>query len=307
MISSIKKCKKIIKSFINTEKYIDETIRFELLKQDYEKEILKFTGESILNYKNQGVPQIIVSLTTYNKRIYDVHLVIESLFRQTIMPNKIILWLAEDEFDDMTIPRILKNLELKGLEIGYCKDLKSYKKLIPTLEKYTNDIIITVDDDILYPIDFVENLYKEYKKDEKNIYFYIGHKIILNDGKVQPYCKWKFNYQGLEKTFLTLPTGVGGILYPPKILDKEVMNIKNMFELAPKADDIWFKAMGLLKGVKCKKIKLNEEFSKKFVQIKSGQDIALHLINLGENQNDIQLKAVFDYYNLWEKLKGEKN
>lgn len=306
MISSIKKCKKIIKSFISIEKYIDETIRFELLKQDYEKEILKFTGESILNYKNQDVPQIIVSLTTYNKRIYDVHLVIESLFRQTIMPNKIILWLAEDEFDDMNIPRILKNLELKGLEIGYCKDLKSYKKLIPTLEKYTNDIIITVDDDILYPIDFVENLYKEYKKDEKNIYFYIGHKIILKDGKVQPYCKWKFNYQGLEKTFLTLPTGVGGILYPPNSLNKEVLNIENLIILAPRADDIWFKAMGLKNEFKCKKIKLNDEFSKKFIQIKSGQDIALHLTNLGENQNDIQLKAVFDYYNLWEKLKDEE-
>lgn len=306
MKQSLIKVKKLLKSLLYIEKYIDETIKYELLKQDYDKNLLICNEQNILNYHTDKEPQIIVSLTTYSKRIQDVYLTIESLFRQTIKPNKIILWLAEDEFNDINLPILLKILQNKGLEIGFCKDLKSYKKLIPTLKKYPNDIIITTDDDIIYPIDFIENLYKEYKEDEKCIYYYIGHKIKIKDDKIMPYKHWEFNYQGEEKTYLTLPTGVGGILYPPNIFSSEILNEDLFTKLAPKADDLWFKAMSLKNGVKCKKIKLNEEFYKKFIQIKSGQDIALYLENLVQNDNDRQLRNIFNYYNLWDRIKEQK-
>lgn len=305
MKSILLKAKKLKKAFGKLYN-LDEKIKENLLIIDYEKTILESNLENILDYKKNSEPQIIVSLTTYSKRIYDVHLTIESLFRQTIMPNKIILWLAEDEFNEENIPYILKRLEKKGLEIGFCKDLKSYKKLIPTLKKYPNDIIITIDDDIIYPYDLIENMYREYLKDKNCIYFYRGHKMTFDKNKnINNYNKWIGDYQGEEKTFLTLPTGIGGILYPPNCFDKEILGELQFMKLAPRADDIWFKAMTLKNEVKCKKIKLSKEFHKKFIDLEDGQDIALSKINVGENQNDIQLKAVFDYYNLWEKLKDE--
>ncbi|MGL5902329.1 MAG: hypothetical protein ACRCZO_06530 [Cetobacterium sp.] len=305
MRSVLLKAKKLINAFKKLYN-LDEKIKENLFIIDCEKSILEDNLNNILSYKENEEQQIIVSLTTYNKRIYDVHLTIESLFRQTVMPNKIVLWLAEDEFNLENIPYMLKKLQKKGLEIGFCKDLKSYKKLIPTLKRYPNDIIITTDDDIIYPYDFIENLYKEYLKDNQCIYFYRGHKITFNKNKtINKYDNWIGDYQGEEKTLLTLPTGIGGILYPAKCFDKEILNENQFMKLAPKADDIWFKAMTLKNGIKCKKIGLAKEFYKKFINLEDGQDIALSKINVGENQNDIQLKAVFDYYNLWEKLKDE--
>lgn len=277
--------------------------QLEQIKINYENSILglKDNEDDNLN-KNTG---IIISLTTYNKRIYDVHLVIESLFRQTMQPKKIILWLAEDEFNENNIPIILKKLKQKGLEIKFCQDLKSYKKLIPTLQLYWNEPIITVDDDIIYPFDFIENLYKKYKKDAHKIYFYIGHKIKIKDKRVLSYKKWEFNYQGLEERIDTLPTGVGGILYPPNSLNKEVLNINKFMKLAPTADDIWFKAMSLLNGTYCQKIYIPEEFLNKFIRINRSQDIGLFKINVGNNKNDIQFKNVFEEYDLTEKLNHE--
>ncbi len=47
----------------------------------------------------------------------------------------------------------------KGLTIDWCEDIKSYKKLIPTLKKYPDAIIVTADDDLIYDNKWLEQLY----------------------------------------------------------------------------------------------------------------------------------------------------
>ena len=44
------------------------------------------------------------------------------------------------------------------------KEYKCFKKLIPTLNRFKEDIIITTDDDVLYPYDMIEIGLKEFKK-----------------------------------------------------------------------------------------------------------------------------------------------
>lgn len=292
----LKKIKKYLK--------IEEEIRRVNLTLKYEQDILDRKDQIFLDSKND----LVVSLTTYSKRIYKVHLVIESIFRQTMKPKKIYLWLSEEEFSYETIPNILKKMEKNGLIIKFCKDLKSYKKLIPTLKLEQDSPILTIDDDIFYSYDFIERIYKEYKINPEFIYFYRGHKISLNERKeIKNYNQFKHDYQGLEPSIFLLPTGVGGVLYPPNSLNKEVFNEEVFFKLAPTCDDIWFKAMSLKNEIKCKKVYLETDFAKKNIDILEEQEIALSYVNLGKgkNQNDVQLKAVFDYYNLWEKLKDE--
>jgi hypothetical protein len=263
--------------------------------------------ERALHSTEQGVAQfkmeeenIIVSLTTHGKRIFDVSLVIESLFEQTVKPNKFILWLAEDEFNETTIPLVLKRQQKRGLEIGFCKDIKSYKKLIPTLEQYPDQIIITVDDDILYPYDMIENLYKGYLSDTTCVYYCRGHKMTFDKReRLKPYNSWFFDYQGEEKSLYVLPTGIGGVLYPPNYFHQDVLRTDLFTKLAPTADDIWFKAMTLLNGVFCKKVSC----SMKAIDLYNYQDIGLWITQNRDGGNDIQIKQVFDYYNLWDKLK----
>jgi hypothetical protein len=242
-----------------------------------------------------GDTDLIISLTTYGKRIHEVYLPIESLLQQTLKPGKIILWLSKDEFNENNIPLILKKQRERGLEIAYCEDLRSYKKLIPTLQVYPNATIITVDDDVIYPFDLLENLMRGHKENPNTVICYRCHKFTYNNsGKLKPYCKWLTDYKGEELCFDTLPTGVGGILYPPNCFHKDVLQKDLFTKLAPTADDVWFKAMTLLNGIPCKKT----SFVTKIITLQNNQDTALERINVAGKRNNIQIKQVFDYYKI---------
>ncbi len=114
--------------------------------------------------------QIIVSLTSFPARINIVVKTIKTLLTQTLKPDAVILWLAPEQFPngEKDLPQELLDLRQYGLTIDWYKDIRSYKKIIPTLKKYPNAIIITTDDDIYYAPDTVESLYKSYleHKDE---------------------------------------------------------------------------------------------------------------------------------------------
>lgn len=284
--------KRGIKNFLRPELAISATEQsFRLL--NIEKNCMGITTDAHLEN------EIIISLTSYNKRIFDVSLTVESLFQQTLKANRIILWLAEDEFKEKRLPMKLTKLTERGLEIRYCEDLKSYKKLIPTIQLFPDAIIVTVDDDIIYPDDFLENLIFHHKENPEHILCYRARQFSYNwRGKLRPYMKWKIASHKQPASLSILPNGIGGILYFPGCFD-EALNRKDLFmRLAPKGDDIWFKAMSLLKGVKCKVIPVERPFFEKFVVIQSGQDIALYHENISSKENIQQIKQVFSFLNL---------
>jgi hypothetical protein len=246
--------------------------------------------------------KIIASLTTYGERINTVHLAIETILNQTKKADTIILWLSEDEFNIHTIPENLKNLQIKGLEIKFCKDFKSYKKLIPTLKLYPNDIIVTFDDDIYYKDDVIELLYNSYLNEQNIIHCIRGHKMkFLSDGSLTSYDKWDMCIDSSEASFDIFPTGVGGILYPKNCFYEDICEENLFMKLAPYGDDIWFKAMSLKKMIKSKIVKNDSiGYSKTLNYIGNTQDNALWLRNKDElNGNNQQIKNVFSKYNLF--------
>ena len=122
-----------------------------------------FNGLVVTNEKR--VPQIIVSLTSYPDRIYDIHYCLYSLLNQNFKPDKLILWLSKEEFPklDENLPSRILKLKKHGLEIKWTeKNFRSYNKLIHSLKEYPNEIIVTADDDIFYPGDWLESLYENY-------------------------------------------------------------------------------------------------------------------------------------------------
>lgn len=248
---------------------------------------------------------IIASLTSYGRRVQTAHLAIKTIMNQTKKADKIILWLADSEFTIDSIPRSLQNLQDEGLGIKFCKDIKSYKKLIPALTEYPNDIIITFDDDIYYKNNVIEILYDSYLKERNVIHCIRGHRIkFLPDGKVDLYNNWDMCIDSSEVSFDIFPTGAGGILYPPNSLYEDVVRDDIFMKLAPNGDDIWFKAMSLKKCVKAKVV-AHEEFgySKSLNYIENTQADALWLQNKNEdNGNDQQIKNIFFKYKLFEML-----
>lgn len=246
---------------------------------------------------------VIVSLTTYSKRIYDVHLTIASIMEQTMKANRIILWL-DYSFEHQTLPQALQILQNKGLEIKFCKDIRSYTKLIPSLKNFPNDIIITIDDDIIYDFDLLEKLITAYIKDPSFIYCNRQHMMKKDKkGYLRPYRDWLWASNNPDANILNFPTGVGGVLYPPHSLDQEVFNESVFLDICKYADDVWFKAMAMKKGTLSRKVYTHSNKSTDYIEIDNVQDIGLRNINtLGEELNDKQIKAVFHKYGLFTLL-----
>ena len=269
--------------------------------------------ENTLNCNQMGITEdrlcdheVVVSLTSFGKRVYDVPVVIESIMQGTVKPNRIVLWLAEDEFKGKPLPKALEMQKDRGLQVEYCEDIRSYKKLIPSLKMYPEACIITIDDDAIYEYDFLDRMIEAHGKHPRSVCGTRVHKIKLGpDGRPLGYTSWDLYKADVDKASkLHFATGVGGILYPPHCLSPEVLNQKAFSDLAPFADDIWFYAMSLMNDTQVVKV-----FSRKpngdFVELPSAYESALFAQNTNpENcRNDVQFKAVFEKYDLYEKLK----
>lgn len=261
------------------------------------------SSEPITRSNEAGETELIVSFTTYSKRIYDVHLVIESIALQTKKPNRVILWLDESEFNFENIPIILKKQVLRGLEIRFCPNYRSYKKLVPALNSFPNANIITIDDDIIYPHDMVELLMLEHQSYPEFVLGHRVHKLKVKNKKILPYSHWDHNIESDISGFNIVPTGAGGVLYPQGSLALDCTNVDEFSEVAPNADDIWFKAMSLLNSRQCKKVGGNRNYTSYFVPILNSQDIGLYNDNVNEGGNDFQIQKTFEKYKqLIEKL-----
>lgn len=252
------------------------------------------------------VPPIIVSLTTYSKRINQVHLAIESLFQQSCRAEKIVLWISGKDFSPDDIPYALRNQCKRGLEIEFCdEDLGPYTKFYYALKKYPDRLILTVDDDLLYPADMIDQLYRSYLRQPDTIFCHRAHLMKLGEaGAVLPYMQWDLCTSQGSASGLIFPTGVGGVLYFPGCFDAEILNREAFMRLAPKADDIWLKAMSLKRGTPCRVVEDPREWTQRFLFIEGSQKYALKHENMhGEDGNDVKMRAVFDEYGLWPLLR----
>jgi len=137
---------------------------------------------------------IIVSLTSFSHRVNDVYLTIESIFQQTQKASKVYLWLAEKDFPnrEKDLPKSLILQTERGLTVKFCEqDLGPYTKFYYTLKENPQSLIITVDDDILYPFDTIDQLYRAYKKEPNVIHCQRAHRMAKdNQGGLIPYKKW---------------------------------------------------------------------------------------------------------------------
>lgn len=299
--------KKILHSFTKSarknkrrasEARLTNQLRFTQYEVFYRNKVIESQTPGIGN----GVPETItISLTSYGPRIETVYLTIESLMQQSLKADRIVLCLSESEFSEADIPASLKNQRARGLEILFCEeDIGSYQKFFYTLQKYPEDIVITVDDDLIYPIDLVDLLYQAYLKEPEVIHCNRAHQILLaKPGHLLPYKKWKFD-SALDKASLcTFPTGVGGVLYFPGSLNDAVFDKETFLKLAPNSDDVWLKAMSLRNSVKCRKVQSRSSFWEKAIIIPGSQVVSLKRKNKHrQNGNDQAIAQVFNKYDI---------
>ena len=242
--------------------------------------------------------RIIVSLTSYPGRFAHIHTALKSIMLQTVQPDKIIVWLDEDVTREQFTAEMLA-LEQYGIEYRPMSgDLKPHKKYFHAMQEYPDDIIITVDDDLIYAKDVIESLIKTHKRYPKAVCARRVHKITKKpNGEIAPYNEWLGEYCGCDTpSHALVATGVGGVLYPPHCLYEKAFDEKLITELSLKADDIWLKFMELLNDTPvvwapCK-IPMPDLIEKE-------QATSLKSENVGKNKNDIYFMNVQNYFHVY--------
>lgn len=253
-------------------------------------------------------PELIVSLTSIPERWGTLHLCLDSLLRQSTRPDRLILWLGlpsnkENNQVCQSLPGTLEKLKERGLEIRWCRDTRSFKKIIPALRAYPDALIVTADDDFLYPRNWLKELFEAYKREPHYIHCHRAHLMRYDaEGKLLPYREWSYCSPDVRGPSLDLfPTEGGGVLYAPGHLHSEVLN-ENAFEsLCPSADDVWLKAMSLLNHVPCKKIR-SSCYGFEPIRIPNNRD--LQSANVAGGGNDSQIEAVRQRYGTFRRPAG---
>lgn len=139
------------------------------------KEHYSYTGDPFTHWlsqpsgiaSNTGDEQVVVSMTTHPPRIRTTYLALESILRQTRKPDKIIVYVAREDFPsgEDAIPLTLRQLKNRGVEIRFSDtNYRVATKLIPALIDFPEAVIITADDDRVYSERLLEILLSQHTK-----------------------------------------------------------------------------------------------------------------------------------------------
>ena len=210
----------------------------------------------------------------------------DCLQNQTILPDKIELWIEEN--DKSLLPEKIYNF--KGVDIKFCENgLYSYKKIIPTLKEGDDRFIVTFDDDILYTLNSLEALVTKSKEFPNDIIANRLHEIKLKNTLPDIYSNWQKNC--VSENHLSFFTSGGGALFPPNSFYKDILDKKIFMEICPSADDIWLNWMAKLNNKKIRYSGIDKKYTLIKI-IKSG----LYKKNVKQNFNDVQIKRIIEKY-----------
>lgn len=257
---------------------------------------------SITTAQQEEKQTIIVSFTTIDSRINYIKPMVDSILSQTVQPDRLEVYLSDHPslfiggidqgIPPDKVPQFLRDYEKqRKLTLKYTDNIGPARKLIPCLQENwgTNNIIITVDDDVIYPSHTIENLVTAYKQ----------HGCVITMRGKQPtfnkynvieanYLRWhplKHQYKDLH-AFIT---GAGGVLYKTSFFSEKVLNIKMLLETCPLADDIWFhfcrtenRTPAFIFGL----------YANSLPEIDMPNKKSLWQINVGHNQNDVAINKM---------------
>lgn len=268
--------------------------------------IEKYDGYGINKEKKSD--NIIVSLTSYPKRIDEVKYTIYSLLNQDIKPDKVVLWLSSNEFPckEENLPDELLKLENNGLTIKWCEYNRSYKKLLPSLKEYSDSIIVTADDDLYYPPEWLKILYTHHRKYPSDIVTHRSRRIAFENNDVKNYIDWEVSREEMDASYLNFFTTGGGTLFPPDTFKEQVFDTELYEDICPTGDDMWFWSMAVLNN---KKIRVVPDSIWELTYVNPARDLVFYkdtLWSYNETHNDEHFRKLLNEFpEVYDKIKKD--
>jgi hypothetical protein len=185
--------------------------------------------------------KLVITLSSWNKRIGNCHKVISDMLYNTFTPDEIVLNLAKPDFgvpvdknpdlyelvQNGVFPKDLYELikDNSIIRVNWYDDAgyRSWKKYIHVSQYYKpNDVIIAIDDDVLYKETFIETMVKSY--------YEYGRKHPISS--IRSFCQGAIGICGYAFLFTPKFITFGPELYSKDILykfpeDNHILNVVN--------------------------------------------------------------------------------
>lgn len=232
-----------------------------------------------------------VTMTSYPARFETLEWTLRSILRQTVAPDRVVLWLARD--DEAKLPDNLRRLG--KLEVRTAEDFRSFKKIVPAISAFPGDTLVTADDDVYYPPDWLERLV-DARLAGATVAAHRAHRVTLIGDLPRPYREWDWSIRAPDNSGLIFPTGVLGVLYAPGVFHPDVTNADKFLRLCPSSDDIWLYWMHRLKGNRATKI----GGKMRVLEWPASQATNLRSENLAGQGNDAAIRALVSEYSFPE-------
>lgn len=218
----------------------------------------KLRREATLALRPHDRQRVIVSLTSYPQRIDYVADVVRSLFAQLRLPDLTVLYLSEDQFPDgvKSLPPNLTACLGRDFQIRWVRgDMRSHKKYLYAVRDFPEDLVITVDDDIVCRNTLVGDLLDAHARHPHAVAAIRTHLMEFDSGgALLPYSDWQMEVGNPRPELCDRPsmrlfgTSGAGMLFPPGSLPAAAFDTEAIGETCPNADDVWLKAMTAIAG-----------------------------------------------------------
>lgn len=212
------------------------------------------------------------------------------------MPKKVFLYL-DNSVEPNKVPREVMLFVERGLEIIFVSDdIASHNKYFYVLQNFPDEVIITVDDDVVYDKYTFYNLVRTHQKYPNTVCATrVTYMMFDAENKIAPYNDWLSEYdQLLCPSKRLLAVGVGGILYPPHIFIEETFDKAQIMRLALTADDLWLKIMQLKNNIS---VVWTGQLPQHPAPIPNTRDAGLWH-NINKYKNDEYIEGLVNYFDL---------
>ena len=247
---------------------------------------------------------VTATMTSFPARIEQVHIAIKSLMLQSYKPDRIILWLADEQFPERVLPETLTELTEYGLEIRWCDDLCGHKRYYYCIsEQKENEVVITFDDDIIYPIDCIKRLMAKHKQYPDCLVCERAQAVAYKEnGELENAGRWTTisNVGVKDPSYSLNPSPGGGCLIPYGAFHKDVCNKELICSLVYKNDDLWYMFMAVENGTRIIKTR---KYHKIFSLVEDSQTVQLATENvLGNRYVEVMKLLAERYPNAYKRI-----
>lgn len=196
----------------------------------------------------QRSPRILVSLAIHADEIDSAARTINTLLRQTVRPDRLILhlydWDAEQK--QRPVPNALARCLRRGVELRRCEDAPVNSGRLALWEEEADAIIVTASGGFFFRAEMIERLSAAYRRNPDMIHCHRAQKIR---SKADDGGSAGLGYDPVP-SYLNQPCIGEGCLFPPRALSGVSSVRERVFDFSPADEDTQFWLLALSKDRK---------------------------------------------------------